>query len=97
MEGRLPECRFANVMLWNMHMQTLEYRHRSTSRNRRQLRTAADGGFRVVVAHRDPGVPNWLDTEGHRLGTVFWRFVLPSSPPGDIACRVVKLDELGRV
>ncbi len=27
MEGRLPACRFANVMLWNMHMQTLEYRH----------------------------------------------------------------------
>ena len=25
---------------------------------------AADGSFRVVVAHRDPGVPNWLEPAG---------------------------------
>jgi hypothetical protein len=91
MEGRLPACRFANVMLWNMHLQTLEYRFRRTSLNRRQMRLAADGGFRIVVAHRDPGVPNWLDTEGHVLGLDFWRFVLPESEPGDIACTVLPL------
>lgn len=94
MEGRLPACRFANVMLWNMHMQTLEYRHHQTSLNRAQMRTDADGGFRIVIAHRDPGVPNWLDTEGHGLGTIFWRFVLPDAPPEAIACKVMKLAEL---
>ena len=96
MEGRLPACRFANVMLWNMHMQTLEYRHHHTSLNRAQMKTGADGSFRVVIAHRDPGVPNWLDTEGHKLGTIFWRFVLPESPPEAIACNVIKLAELAR-
>ena len=94
MEGRVPACRFANVMLWNMHMQTLEYRHHRTSLNRVQMKCAADGSFRVVVAHRDPGVPNWLDTEGHCLGTIFWRFVLPSAPPEAIACKVMKIAEL---
>jgi hypothetical protein len=73
MAGRLPACRFANVMLWNMHMQTLEYRHHRTSLNRAQMQTSADGGFRVVVAHRDPGVPNWIDAEGRPSGLVFWR------------------------
>jgi len=94
MEGRLPPCRFANVMLWNMHMQTLEYRFHRTSLNRRQMSLAPDGSFRVVIAHRDPGVPDWLDTEGHRLGTVFWRILLPESPPEEIRSRVVRLDEL---
>jgi hypothetical protein len=94
MEGRLPPCRFANVMLWNMHMQTLEYRHRRTSLNRAQMRTSADGGFRVVIAHRDPGVANWIDTEGHKLGTVFWRFVLPETPPDEIRCTLTKVGEL---
>jgi len=89
MEGRLPPCRFANVMLWNMHLQTLEYRFRRTSLSRAQMQLSPDGGFRIVVAHRDPGVPNWLDTEGHVLGLVFWRFVLPETEPGDIACSVV--------
>ena len=94
MEGRLPACRFANVMLWNMHMQTLEYRHHQTSLNRAQMEIGADESFRVVIAHRDPGVPNWLDTEGHGLGTIFWRFVLPDAPPAAIACKVVKVAEL---
>jgi len=31
----------------------------------------------MVIAHRDPGVPNWLDTEGRGFGMVFWRFMLP--------------------
>ena len=96
MEGRLPACRFANVMLWNMHMQTLEYRYHQTSLNRAQMKTSADGAFRIVVAHRDPGVPNWIDTEGHKLGTVFWRFVLPESEPDEIRCAVGKVDELAR-
>jgi hypothetical protein len=96
MEGRLPACRFANVMLWNMHMQTLEYRRHRTSLNRAQIEAGPDGAFRVVVAHRDPGVANWLDTEGHGLGTIFWRFVLPDAPPEAIACRVTNLAELRR-
>ena len=94
MEGRLPACRFANVMLWNMHMQTLEYRFHRTALNRAQMTLAPDGSFRIVIAHRNPGVANWLDTEGHKLGTIFWRFVLPETPPDDICCRVVRVDEL---
>jgi hypothetical protein len=96
MEGRLPPCRFANVVLWNMHMQTLEYRFRRTSLNRRQMRLSSDGDFRIAVAHREPAAGvDWLDTEGRMLGTVFWRFVLPDTEPGEIGCRVVKLDEIG--
>ena len=88
MDGHLPACRFANVALWNMYMQTLEYRFHRTSLNRSQMRFADDGSFRVVVAHRDPGVPNWIDTEGHMLGVVFWRILLPETEPGEIRCTV---------
>ena len=94
MEGRLPPCGFANVALWNMHMQTLEYRYRRTSLNRAQMQFAADGSFRVAIAHRDPGVPNWLDPEGHMLGTVFWRILLPEEEPSEINSTVVPIDSL---
>jgi hypothetical protein len=33
----------------------------------------SDGACRVVVAHRDPGIANWLDTTGHVQGTVVFR------------------------
>ena len=91
MEGRLPACGFANVALWNMHMQTLEYRGHRTSLNRAQMRFNPDGSFRVVVAHRDPGEANWIDTEGHPLGIVFWRILLPETEPDEIRCSVIEL------
>ncbi len=94
MEGRIPACRFANVMLWNMHMQTLEYRFHRSSLNREQMKLGPDGAFRIVIAHHDPGVPNWIDTEGHMLGLIFWRIVLPQSEPDEIRCSVVGLGDL---
>lgn len=89
MEGVLPPSRFTNVMLWNVHMQTLEYRDRQCSLNSAQMVTDADGNYRVVISATDPGVPNWLDTGGHRRGTIFWRFLLPEDQPGTPRCRVV--------
>ncbi len=91
MTGRLPEGVFANVMLWNRQMQTLEYRHRTTSLNQAQIKLESDGSFRIVIAGRDPGASNWLDTEGHPTGTIFWRFLLPDDDPGAIACTVIRL------
>jgi len=77
MTGRWPTCRCANVSLWTRHMQTFDYANRCVSRNRAQTALEPDGGFRMVLAHRDPGHPNWIDTEGRPFGLVFWRFMLP--------------------
>ena len=41
MSGRWPACRCASVCLWNRWMQTYDYAHRPTSRNRRQTRLEA--------------------------------------------------------
>jgi hypothetical protein len=94
MEGRFPRCAFANVVLWNQQLAAFEYRDRRVSLNRAQTKLEPDGGYRMVVAGRDPGVPNWLDTEGHREGTIFWRFLLPEEKPEKPRCRVVRLAEL---
>ena len=94
MTGTLPKSAFVNVMLWNRHMQTLEYRHHGSSLNMSQIALETDGTYRIVIAHRDPGVPNWLDCEGHGHGTIFWRFLLPETDPGRTECRVVPLSEV---
>jgi hypothetical protein len=94
MEGTLPEGAFTNVMLWNVHMQTLEYVHRRCSLNAAQMQLGPDRSYRIVISEKDPGVPNWLDTGGHRRGTIFWRFLLPESQPDHPQCKVVKVDEL---
>jgi hypothetical protein len=76
-EGRWPKARFANVVLWNRYMQTYDYAHRQISLNRVQTKLERDGSYRIVIAHSDPGVPNWIDAEGRMSGLVFWRFQLP--------------------
>ena len=72
MTGRFPECRFANVCLWNRFIQSFDFNNRRISLNRKQTVLEPDGSFRMVIAHRDPGVPNWLDTEGRPFGMVYW-------------------------
>ena len=95
--GRWPRCRCANVSLWNRHLQTYDYAHRQVSLNRAQTRLEADGSFRIVIAHRDPGVPNWLDTEGRAFGLVFWRFMLPEGEIDTPLASVVRFDDLSVV
>ena len=88
--------RFANVVLWNHRLQTPPYRHRRVSINRNQVRYEKDGSFEIVVAHRDPGVPNWIDPAGLETGMIFWRFLLPEEPIPPIEAEVTDLESLRR-
>jgi hypothetical protein len=90
--GRWPTCRCANVSLWNRHLQTYDYAHRRVSFNRAQTKPEADGSFRIVIAHRDPGASNWLDTEGRPFGLVFWRYFLPEGDIETPHAEVIRLE-----
>jgi hypothetical protein len=92
--GRWPECRFASVALWTRYLQTYDYAHRTASLNRASTTLEADGTFRVVLAHSDPGVANWIDTEGKGFGMMFWRFFLPVGDVETPQATVVKLADV---
>jgi hypothetical protein len=94
LEGRFPKCRFANVMLWNRFLQSYDYSSRQISLNRAQTKLEPDGSYRIVIAGEDPGVPNWIDTEGRPSGMVYWRFLLPEGPIEKPRSKVVALSEL---
>jgi len=94
MHGRFPRCRFANVVIWNHRLQTPPYRYRDVSLNRNQIQYESDGSFKVVIAHRDPGVPNWIETAGQETGMIFWRFLMPEEPAPPIIAEVVDIKTL---
>ncbi len=75
-------------------MQSYDFANRRISYNRQQVDYEDDGSFRLVVAHQDPGVPNWLDTEGRPSGQLYWRYVLPVESPKAVKSKVVKLARL---
>jgi hypothetical protein len=92
--ARWPRCRCANVSLWNRQLQTFDYLRSPVSRNRATTTVGDDGWFEVVIAHRDPGVANWLDTQGRAFGLVFWRFLLPEGPIDTPQAQVVPIGDL---
>jgi hypothetical protein len=78
---RPPDCRHWSVSLANWWWESMDFADRQTSLNAHQARLDADGVFRGVIAHSDPGVPNWLDTAGYERGTLALRFLLADAAP----------------
>ena len=87
------------ALYWGLQLATLGWFepvdpvHRITSINHRQAAVGSDGRVRFVLAHRDPGVPNWLDTGGHREGLLTYRWFWATTDPSPHV-RVVPWDEL---
>ncbi len=76
-----PACHHWSVSLANYYWQSIDYATRQTSLNGHQALLDADGVFRGVIAHEDPGIANWLDTGGHTEGSIAARFLLAASAP----------------
>ncbi len=89
-----PECEYWMIALHNHWMETLDYVHVQSTLNCHSAHLEPDGTARFVVAERDPGLPNWLDTAGHRRGTVGVRWVGPDVVDVLPSTRVVKVSSL---
>lgn len=96
LEGRSPECVFWNMCLWNPYMQTYDYRYERVTINGGQVAYEKDGSWRIVIAARDPGVPNWVSTADHPSGVIWFRWFLPESLPPRPRASVAPLASLAR-
>ncbi len=88
-----PTCESWNFQLNNHWMESLDYRYHRISVNKHTAKAEADGSVRLVVAHENPGVANWIETAGHRRGTMCFRWIRAESHPQP-QTRLVKLSEL---
>lgn len=88
-EGDVPDGPYWSVSLQNRWMQSLDYENHQVALHDEQL-VVRDGRYRIVVASRDPGAENWLDTAGHREGLFSIRYQLASAL-GRPSIRVVPL------
>ncbi len=92
-EAKPPDCDYWNFQLGNIWAESLDYRFRRVHVNSHDAAMRDDGSFRLVVAHEDPGVPNWMDTAGHERGTMCVRWVRAREHP-EPRCRVVPLAQV---
>jgi hypothetical protein len=86
-------CRAFSLSLTDAAFSTIDWTNAQSSLNRTQAVIDDDGVLRMVVAVDDPGVANWLDTTGHRLGVLQLRWTgTPGAPNSTV--RVVPLNAL---
>ena len=90
-EGRSPRCAFWNMCLWNQFLHTYNYDYERVTINGGQVTYEPDGSWRIVVAHRDPGEPNWVSTAGHRRGRIWFRWFYPEATPEPVTTSVITL------
>ncbi len=90
-EVKPPACEYWMIALHNHWMETLDYVHHQTTLNCHSAELEPDGSATFVVARTDPGVPNWLDTDGHSRGTVGVRWVGPDIVDVLPSTRIVKV------
>ncbi len=86
----IPDCTFWNFQVDNVWFESLDYRHHRIHLNAHNAALNPDGTVTIVVAARDPGFGNWLDTAGHDHGTMLLRWTGAQDHPVP-ATRVEKL------
>jgi hypothetical protein len=88
---------YAGFGLSNLWGESHDYANRISSLNAFQAEADTDGAVRYVVAHHDPGVPNWIDTTGLEQGFMTHRWTY-SKVPDDLPTATVtkvRYDEIG--
>ena len=96
LETEVPPGPYWMYQLLSPFFEALDWSQRQVSINGHQAVLDDDGLFRAVIAHRDPGVPNWLDTVGHTAGLIGGRqqYFDVDTPPVVPDLRVVPFDQI---
>jgi len=63
-----------------LFVESMDYMHRSTSFAPARTKVDSDDVVRFVIAHDDPGVHNWLDTQGFSDGNLGYRNLMSQNP-----------------
>jgi hypothetical protein len=91
-------AQYVGFQLGNLWGESVDFANHLGSLNGAQSVVDPDGVIRLVVAHEDPGVPNWLDTTGHHEGFLTPRWAYSETPSPEqwptITCRKVRFDEI---
>jgi len=86
------QCRYWQILLADDRFAVIDWVNRQSSLNDAQARLDSDGKFRAVIAAKDPGVPNWLDTAGEKWGIIQMRWNRCSEAPDPVVTRIALKD-----
>jgi hypothetical protein len=71
---RCDDCAYQAVQVGSDWYASTDYETHQTSLTKAQAVTDPDGVMRFVVSEQNPGIANWLETTGHRTGSLMLRW-----------------------
>lgn len=89
----VPECENWALCLYNYWLESLDYTRARINLNKFTSTANPDGSVTIVVAHRQPGGGNWLNTCDHVLGNMMFRWTGAKKKVAPQTA-LVKLDEV---
>ena len=89
--GEVP---YWGLTINNYWFEVIDYESQGSHVNNRTARPEPDGRVRVVISTRRPSVANWIDTRGHRVGALVFRWSRTPLPLPALATHVVAVDDL---
>jgi hypothetical protein len=88
---------YLSVQLASGWLSSLDYLHHAATLNLAQSKRNPDGTLTFLIAAHDPGVANWLDTDGLHEGSIFvrWQKLPTGFAGGALAIRSVRVVKIG--
>jgi hypothetical protein len=75
-EGKNVPCRYWSAQILTKFLESGDYRYHRVAINNRQVEADEDGTFRIYASHTNPGVRNWMSTQGYTHGQIVLRTLL---------------------
>jgi hypothetical protein len=91
--GKDVPCRYWSCQILTRYLESGDYRFHKVGLNNRQVKLAEDGSFTIHACHENPGVDNWVCTQGYENGHILIRTLL-ADPLMEASFSVVKRDEI---
>jgi hypothetical protein len=91
--GKDVPCRYWSCQILTRYLESGDFRFHKVGINNRQVKLGDDGSFTIYASHRNPGIDNWVCTQGYRNGHILIR-TLCADPLMEASFTVVKLDEI---
>ncbi len=91
--GKDVPCRYWSCQILTRYLESGDYRFHRVGINNRQVKLGDDGSFEIFACHENPGVDNWICTQGYPNGHILIRTLL-ADPLMEAEFSVVKISSL---
>jgi hypothetical protein len=92
-EGKDVPCRYWSCQILTRYLESGDFRYHQVGLNNQQVKLRDDGSFVIYACHENPGVDNWVSTQGYENAHILIRTLL-ADPLMEASFSVIKVADI---